>query len=59
MIKKLSIAPSVLIGACFLSSIAGCPDRSMLRAPPDISKQSDSDSEDSVTDDPELAESEK
>ncbi len=44
-------------GVCLLGTSAGCPDRSMLRPYPDLSKQSDTDSEDSEGIEPEQAES--
>ncbi len=57
MKKKATAASRMLVAVIFIGVFAGCPDRSMLREYPDLSKQSDSDSEEAVNDDPEQAES--
>lgn len=55
MIKKATLAMNLLAAICFIGACAGCPDRSMLREYPDLSKQSDNDSEEAVNDDPDQA----
>lgn len=47
MNKKAIVASRFILAVSFLGVLAGCPDRSMLREYPDLSKQSDTDSEDS------------
>jgi hypothetical protein len=51
----ISVPGFVLIAALFVAVI-GCPDRSMLRPYPDLSKQSDIDSEEAEGAEPEEGE---
>jgi hypothetical protein len=44
----------ILVLLIALSATVGCPDRSMLRPHPDLSKQSDADSEDTSSEGLEL-----
>ncbi len=54
--KPQKILYQAFLGVSLLVTSAGCPDRSMLRPYPDLSKQSDTDSEDSEGIEPEQAE---
>ena len=57
MNKKASVVSHILIAVSLFGIFSGCPDRSMLREYPDLSKQSDSALDETVSDLPEEAES--